>query len=142
MGVPRTRRSSVQVWTLLFLLSTLLHLPVSFRDPTVVTCRMACAGTDHCCCKPGKADERHRKLRRALGPLVLARINPSSCPSDCAALAPVRRAGQEGITLHPERPDRPDRALSQQPPASTPHTACLLTGRDARAPPPTDAQIV
>jgi hypothetical protein len=52
------------------------------------TCRMACADTAHCCCKP-VATTKEPKNERSSGPALSTPATRASCPRDCATLTVV-----------------------------------------------------
>jgi len=66
-------------------------LPASFpidQDAGTTTCRMACADTPSCCCKPAATAEEP-KSERSSGAELSTPATRASCPRDCATLTVI-----------------------------------------------------
>ena len=64
-------------------------------------CRMACADTAHCCCKPS-ASARETNHRQSPGPGLSSLETRESCPRDCATLTvvPGTTTARSAIGVH------------------------------------------
>ena len=87
LGVRRVAAIGVVLGVLAWAVVPTYSFPID-RDAGSTTCRMACADTPSCCCKPaGKAEEPWSD--RSTGAELSPPATHESCPRDCATLTVV-----------------------------------------------------
>jgi len=96
---------------LLILLSGIVplqHLEVWLAGAPV--CRMACAGTEYCCCKKRQQARKAGRLHRETRPVVTESSHGPTCPDNCAVPStgqriPTTRAASRIETARPTSGD-------------------------------------
>ena len=83
------------------------------RDTGSTTCRMACANTPDCCCKPVEA--RKSDQHRTSGPELSTPARSGACPRDCATLTVVPGTSTARFTDGSPRLGTPDSQHAAHP---------------------------